>query len=301
MDNFFRAPGMKNAMDLEDHEHDLTLSLRCGSPERITIQSSPITTLPQTNISLVELQMSYPNYLVSSSNYNINPFLVSCSNHSITPNWLGSSSNHNPNPYPNFPSGGGAANNNYVVDVNAAPTSVLTRRSRRGSSQRWSQGKSETVPAPFPWATDRRATVHNRKYLLQNNVVAISGRFECKRCEKEFEVTLDLEEKVNELRKFIEKESGSMHDRAPAAWVNPVLSKCVHCGKENSAKPILGDKKRAINWLFLLLGQILGFCNLGQLKYFCKHTNNHRTGAKDRLLYLAYMTISKQLVPEWFD
>ncbi|KAH1252136.1 hypothetical protein GmHk_04G009195 [Glycine max] len=294
MDNFFRAAGMKNARDLEDHEHDLTLSLRCGSPKRTTHSSSP--SLPQINISLMELQMPYPNYWVPSSNHNINPLFESCSNHNSTNPSLASSSNHNIDPLLVVsPSSAPGA---------AAPTPVLTRRSRRASSQRRrrSQGKSETIPAPFPWATDRRATVHNRKYLLENNVLVITGRVQCRRCEQEFEMTLDLEEKVNELRKFIQKESRSMHDRAPAAWVNPVTPKCVHCGRENCIKPILVyTKKRSINWLFLLLGQMLGFCTLNQLRYFCKHTNNHRTGAKDRLLYCAYMTLSKQLVPEWFD
>ncbi|KAG4946564.1 hypothetical protein JHK82_042644 [Glycine max] len=294
MDNFFRAAGMKNAMDLEDHEHDLTLALRCGSPERTTHSSSP--SLPQINISLMELQMPYPNYLVPFSNHNIDPLLVSCSKLNINPSLVSSSNNNTDHPLlamsPSNPAGA------------AAPTPVLRRRPRRASSQRRrrSQGKSETIPAPFPWATDRRATVHNREYLLQNNVIAITGRVQCGRCGYEFEMTLDLEEKVNELSKFIRKKRRSMHDRAPAAWVNPVMLKCVYCGRENCTKPtLLYTKKREINWLFLLLGQMLGFCTIEQLRYFCKHTNNHRTGAKDRLLYAAYMTLSKQLVPEWFD
>ncbi|KAL1809528.1 hypothetical protein ACET3Z_026518 [Daucus carota] len=29
--------------------------------------------------------------------------------------------------------------------------------------------------------------------------------------------------------------------------------------------------------------QMLGCCTVEQLKYFCKHTKNHRTGAKDRV------------------
>nr|KYP44833.1 hypothetical protein KK1_033639 [Cajanus cajan] len=93
-----------------------------------------------------------------------------------------------------------------------------------------------------------------------------------------------------------------MFDRAPTAWVNPVLPKCTECGKENSVKPILGNtKKKTINWLFLLLTQMLGFCTLNQLRYFCKHNKIHRTGAKDRLLYVTYMSLLNQLVPEWFE
>nr|KYP64909.1 hypothetical protein KK1_019522 [Cajanus cajan] len=107
---------------------------------------------------------------------------------------------------------------------------------------------------------------------------------------------LDLEEKVAELQEFIGRE-GDMRDRAPDAWVNPQLPKCSQCGKENSAKPILGStKKREINWL----SQMLGCCTLNQLRYFCKHAQVHRTGAKNRLLYHTYMNLLKQFVPEWF-
>ncbi|WOH09609.1 hypothetical protein DCAR_0729067 [Daucus carota subsp. sativus] len=44
--------------------------------------------------------------------------------------------------------------------------------------------------------------------------------------------------------------------------------------------------------------QMLGCCTVEQLKYFCKHTKNHRTGAKDRVLYLTYLAICKQLDPK---
>jgi hypothetical protein len=88
-----------------------------------------------------------------------------------------------------------------------------------------------------------------------------------------------------------------MHDRAPSDWMNPVLPRCQFCDQENSVKPVIANKKQKINWLFLLLGQMLGCCTLDQLKYFCKHTKNHRTGAKDRVLYLAYLGMCKQLDP----
>ncbi|KAL4352204.1 hypothetical protein GQ457_06G007910 [Hibiscus cannabinus] len=47
----------------------------------------------------------------------------------------------------------------------------------------------------------------------------------------------------------------------------------------------------------VLLGKMLGCCKLSELKYFCKHTKNHKTGAKDRVLYLTYMGLCKQLDP----
>ncbi|KAL5140868.1 hypothetical protein HKD37_09G024317 [Glycine soja] len=181
------------------------------------------------------------------------------------------------------------------VPVPAFSSSPRTRsRSRRG--------KSKTITPPFPWATNRRATVHSYKYLLQNKIVTITGKVKCKRCDERFEMELDLKSKLGELLKFIQKKKCIMHDRAPNVWVVPVLPKCEHCGRENSVEPFLGDtKRRAINWLFLLLAQMLGFCNLKQLQYFCKHNNNHRTGAKDRIVYSTYMGLCKQLLPELFD
>lgn len=88
-----------------------------------------------------------------------------------------------------------------------------------------------------------------------------------------------------------------MCDRAPAIWMNPVLPTCRFCNPDGSLKPDFPKNKKDINWLFLLLGQMLGCCTLEQLKYFCKHTKNHRTGAKDRVLFLTYLALCKQLDP----
>ena len=98
-----------------------------------------------------------------------------------------------------------------------------------------------------------------------------------------------MEAKFAEIGACIAKNKSFMHDRAPSVWMNPALPKCQFCEQENSSKPVIASKKRKINWLFLLLGQMLGCCTLDQLKYFCKHTKNHRTGAKDRVLFLAYL------------
>ncbi|RDX68046.1 hypothetical protein CR513_53010, partial [Mucuna pruriens] len=86
------------------------------------------------------------------------------------------------------------------------------------------QRKSETALAPFPWAT-----IHNHKYLLQREKFSARSS-----CEHKFEVSLDMEEKVSQLPKFIQKE----------------------CGRQNT-KPISTEKK-AINSLFLLLNQMMG-------------------------------------------
>ncbi|KAJ6365106.1 hypothetical protein OIU76_029972 [Salix suchowensis] len=134
-------------------------------------------------------------------------------------------------------------------------------RKRRNPSQGPREGKGETVPVLYSWAMDRRATVRSLEYLLSRKIETITGLVQCKRCEKQYEMGFDF---------------GS---------------------QENSAKPVIANKKRKINWLFLLLGQMLGCCTLDQLKYFCKHTKNHRTGAKDRVLFLAYLGLCKQLDP----
>ncbi|KAK7337206.1 hypothetical protein VNO77_17780 [Canavalia gladiata] len=172
-------------------------------------------------------------------------------------------------------------------------------RTRRKPSQGPAPGKSETIPPPYPWATNRRAYIHTRSHLLQNNIRTITGKVQCKNCQKNFEMAFNLEEKLMELCMFIVENEATMHDRAPREWEDPVLPKCEYCGQENSVTPFFGNtKKREINWLFLFLGQMLGYCTLDQLKYFCKHTHIHRTGAKTRVLYYTYMGICQQLLPD---
>ncbi|THG02676.1 hypothetical protein TEA_012074 [Camellia sinensis var. sinensis] len=132
----------------------------------------------------------------------------------------------------------------------AGPGPSRMVRARRNPTQLPREEKSDTVPAPFPWATSHLATVHSLNYLLSRQIYSITGEVQCKFCEQ-----------------------------------------------ENNAKPVISEKKKSINWLFLLLGQMIGCCTLEQLKYFCKHTKNHRTGAKDRVLYLTYLGLCKQLDP----
>ncbi|KAK7245236.1 hypothetical protein RIF29_40071 [Crotalaria pallida] len=161
------------------------------------------------------------------------------------------------------------------------------------------EGKSETITPPYRWATSTRATVHSLDYLLSHNITSITGTVQCNGgCKEQYEIEFDLKEKFEEVAGFIEENWYNMHDRAPKAWINPVLPTCNRCGQENSLKPVMSTKKKAINWLFLLLGQMIGCCKLQYLKYFCKHTKNHRTGAKDRLVYLTYLGLYKQLKPD---
>nr|XP_011464125.1 PREDICTED: wiskott-Aldrich syndrome protein family member 2 [Fragaria vesca subsp. vesca] len=171
------------------------------------------------------------------------------------------------------------------------------RAPRRNPTQAPGQGRSEKVPAPFPWATTKRATVYSLSYLEDHNILTISGEVQCKRCETRYEIEYNLKDKFMEVATYIAHNRSMMHDRAPDVWKDPVLPTCKNCDQENCAKPVVADKKKEINWLFLFLGQMLGCCTLEQLKYFCKHTKNHRTGAKDRVLYLTYLSLAKQLDP----
>ncbi|XP_045791333.1 uncharacterized protein LOC123886040 [Trifolium pratense] len=180
----------------------------------------------------------------------------------------------------------------FVQPIPPPTPPIQPRRIRRAPTN----GQSEIIPTPFVWATNRRATVQSFDYLLENKIFYITGDVQCKRCDKTYQISFDVRYKFPEIAQFIAENRHTMNDRA-TIWMNPRLSRCENCNQENCVKPVIADKKKSINWLFLLLGQMLGCCTLEQLKYFCKHTNNHRTGAKYRLLYITYLGLCKQLDP----
>ncbi|KOM42257.1 hypothetical protein LR48_Vigan04g245500 [Vigna angularis] len=248
-----------------EEELDLTLSLRCGSSKETPTSFLPLVSPFQTNLSLMEIQKY-------CSNINPNPSSASASSdHSVTP--------------PN------------------APAKAPKKGRSLGSSRRISRGKgtSKAITAPFPWAKNQRATVHSQQYLLEKNVDTIIGKVYCKSCQHEFELGLNLEEKLDGLCEFFRKEKNKWHKRAPRVWMSPVCPKCPLCERESSTRPVIAENKKEINWLFLLLSQMLGYCTLEHLKYFCKHNEVHRTGAKDRLLYDTYKTLVNQLLPDYLS
>ncbi|EFJ10892.1 hypothetical protein SELMODRAFT_127373 [Selaginella moellendorffii] len=157
--------------------------------------------------------------------------------------------------------------------------------------------KSERIPAPFPWASEYRAHVHSLDYLWSSAITRIRGEVICKRCDGSQMVDLDVRDAFMQVNNYFISYRDSMHDRAPKCWTSPRLLDCSLCRQCDCVKPVIDAKKRNINWLFLLLTQTLGLCTLDQLKYFCKHTRRHRTGAKDRVLYLTYVGLLKQLNP----
>ncbi|GAU13412.1 hypothetical protein TSUD_127080 [Trifolium subterraneum] len=176
------------------------------------------------------------------------------------------------------------------------PQDVPTANYHRVRS-RYRPPRNEPIPIPFAWATNRRAKIHTLNHLLHKGIFNITGDVKCKSCQREFQISFDLMAKFDVISQYFITNMNNMRDRAPAIWMHPTLPRCVHCGQENSVKPVIAKKKKNINWLFLLLGQMLGCCKLEQLKYFCKYNNHHRTGAKNRVLYLTYLDLCKQLDP----
>ncbi|KAJ0611351.1 hypothetical protein HanHA300_Chr01g0014451 [Helianthus annuus] len=151
------------------------------------------------------------------------------------------------------------------------PPPHAPRRNRRKPSHAPREGKSPIIAPPFPWATDHRAQVHNLNYLTENQITTISGDVECKRCEKRYKIEYNLEQKYQQVSSYVAMHMHEFHDRAPKKWMSPTLPTCKFCHQENCVKP---------------------------LKYFCKHTGNHRTGAKDRVLFLTYLELCKQVSPD---
>ncbi|MED6110572.1 hypothetical protein PIB30_044338 [Stylosanthes scabra] len=176
-----------------------------------------------------------------------------------------------------------------------AQPSKLQAARRRAKKATKKTTKTATVPQPFPWATTKRTIVHTLEHLFANKIISISGTVECKACQKQYDMQFNLQEKFHEVERFILRKIQGMHDRAPHCWMNPALSKCGLC--DNTMVPMMPKRKRNINWLFLFLGQMIGCCSHYQLKYFNSHQDIISTVAKNRLVYLVYLGLNKQLKP----
>lgn len=175
----------------------------------------------------------------------------------------------------------GAAGDDADDDADAAPTN----------------GDDENAPPPFPWATKTAGTHPTLAELIERGIASVQGEVRCKRCDAGKTISYEIRAKFEELSGFIIRNVEAMHDRAPPDWMCPALPDCDKCGQKNSLRPVIAAEKWRINWMFLLLGQTLGLCTLEQLKHFCARTRQHRTGAKDRVLYSTYMELCNQLCP----
>lgn len=172
-----------------------------------------------------------------------------------------------------------------------------SRRRQTPVDHRNARRKEEVIPPPYVWATDRRAVVHPLDRITQSGVISIQEEVICKRCDRTQKVDINLQASFLQLENYFMSNRDVMHDRAPKSWMVPRLLDCTLCHQTDCVKPVINPRKRDINWLFLMLTGTLGLCTLDQLKYFCKHTHKHRTGAKDRVLYLTYVGLLNQLNP----
>ncbi|MED6198958.1 hypothetical protein PIB30_071586 [Stylosanthes scabra] len=174
-----------------------------------------------------------------------------------------------------------------------------TTPSESSSSSNQSSSSSNVVEPPVSAADtavipddDRPTKIHSMKHLLQNNIPSISGDVQCGSCHGTFEISYDLQEKVAELRSFMKAHRSTMHSRSPKEWNFPDPLTCILCGKEKRVKPVIGSpREHNINWLFLLLGQLIGFCTLDEMRYFCSYNGLHKTAAKDRFVYYTYVKL----------
>ncbi|MCD9638018.1 hypothetical protein HAX54_021630 [Datura stramonium] len=120
-------------------------------------------------------------------------------------------------------------------------------RTRRMPTQSLKEGNSETITPPYPWATSRRAIVHTLDYLVSNEITVISGEVQCKKCEQQYQIQYDLQEKFKEIATFISKTRSVMHDRAPIIWMNPNLPNCKYCNQINCIKPIISEERKLLD------------------------------------------------------
>ncbi|KAL6620636.1 hypothetical protein ACP70R_035775 [Stipagrostis hirtigluma subsp. patula] len=183
------------------------------------------------------------------------------------------------------------------TDTDDGPLSVDGGRDNIHNNEASINASSLSSP-PFPWATNRVGIHHSLAELSKRGVDTIYGDAQCKRCDNIKRIVFEVQTKFKELYHYILCNIHSMNDRAPSRWTNPALPDCEGCGQKNSMRPVISAEKDKINWIFLLLGEMLGLCTLEQLKHFCERTKQHRTGAKDRVLYSTYMELCNQLLPD---
>uniref|UniRef100_A0A0E0L5C2 DUF7086 domain-containing protein n=1 Tax=Oryza punctata TaxID=4537 RepID=A0A0E0L5C2_ORYPU len=186
---------------------------------------------------------------------------------------------------------GGGSNNDDAAPANIAATNVANGSGNNNS------GGNVLLNPPYPWATNEVAKHHSLDELARRGITTVQGEARCRRCDVRKVIVYNIDTKFREVSNYFRQNHQRMHDRAPARWMNPAVLNCDDCGHEKCVRPVIAAEKERINWLFLLLGETLGLCTLDQLKYFCAHTNRHRTGAKDRVLFSTYEELCNQLLP----
>ncbi|BAS95198.1 Os05g0549400 [Oryza sativa Japonica Group] len=181
-------------------------------------------------------------------------------------------------------------------DDNEALGNIVAPNVPNGGGNDNNGGNAPPDP-PYPWATNEAAKHHSLAELTRRDIKTIRGEARCRRCDTHKMIKYDIATKFQEVSNYFRQNYQHMNDRAQARWMNPVVPNCDNCGHEKCMRPVIAAEKERINWLFLLLGETLGLRMLDQLKYFCAHTNRHRTGAKDRVLFSTYEELCNQLAP----
>lgn len=155
--------------------------------------------------------------------------------------------------------------------------------------------KTMVIEPPYPWATDQRARVHSLTQL--KGIRVVSGKAKCSD-HGHFTVSYNVKEKFREITEFIRNGKEGWNGWAPQPWTIPKPPVCnrKHC--RGYCTVIISEKKRAIDWLFLVLGQHVGLCSPAQLRYFCKHNHLPYNGSRLEGLYKVYLTLCKQLHPQ---
>ncbi|KAH0632674.1 hypothetical protein KY284_035460 [Solanum tuberosum] len=88
--------------------------------------------------------------------------------------------------------------NNEGARMRVGLTSGRMRRTST-STQSTIEEKDETITPPYPWATSRHAIIHTLDYLVSKEITNISGDVQCKKCQQQYKIQYDLQEKFNEI------------------------------------------------------------------------------------------------------
>ncbi|CAH8255025.1 unnamed protein product [Arabidopsis lyrata] len=286
--------------DDDDDDEQLPFSLTLGSKSyssKIRPKTSPVRKAPPPEFAGPMTTWPTPADLLAAR--SMPPYPTPPPH--LIPSWMSDYPDHQrPNPpqlFTNFfpPSSFAPTPSNLTTPPAIRPVTASVRGYR---SQSTANQKSGTISPPFPWATNYRGQIQSLEYLESKQITTITGEVQCRHCENVYPVSYNLKERFAEVEKIFLNRKRIMRERAPSIWLNPEQRRCELCGREKAVKPVIAERKSQINWLFLLLGQTLGFCTLEQLKNFCKHSKSHRTGAKDRVLYLTYLGLCKMLQPK---
>ncbi|CAN6882803.1 unnamed protein product, partial [Brassica oleracea var. botrytis] len=279
----------------DDDARLLPLSLSLRPPTSYSSQIAPMTSPPPLRLAPPSpvMQTWPPRYLMTRFPPSSQPYFVTSPSYLLSSSLSystlsrGSSTPIQPPYAPSF---------DFLTPARPVATAVeSTRRSYRSQSSR--NRKDETIPPPYPWATNKRGTIQSLENLESKQITTITGDVQCKHCDKVYQISYNLREKFSQVENVFVTRKRLMRERAPTFWTNPDPMRCDLCGRDKAVKPVIAERKSQINWLFLLLGQMLGYCTLEQLKNFCKHSRSHRTGAKDRVLYLTYLGLCRMLEP----